>query len=141
MFSSRVTKAIKTPTKPQYTVTIRQLSGRAKERCQQATLAKAADMMQRVGGAAVFDQIRQMGGEDKVREQVEDHDPTAAYDRDQVLLDGVVSWTADEPVTADTLADLEDPTSDLLFREILRLSKVALNDADVKAQDRDRKHA
>ena len=78
MFSSRVTKAIKTPTKPQYTVTIRQLSGRAKERCQQATLAKAADMMQRVGGAAVFDQIRQMGGEDKVREQVEDHDPTAA---------------------------------------------------------------
>ena len=141
MFSSRVTKAIKTPTKPQYTVTIRQLSGRAKERCQQATLAKAADMMQRVGGAAVFDQIRQMGGEDKVREQVEDHDPTAAYDRDQVLLDGVVSGTADEPVTADTLADLEDPTSDLLFREILRLSKVALNDADVKAQDRDRKNA
>ena len=141
MFSSRVTKAIKTPTKPQYTVTIRQLSGRAKERCQQATLAKAADMMQRVGGAAVFDQIRQLGGEDKVREQVEDHDPTAAYDRDQVLLDGVVSWTADEPVTADTLADLEDPTSDLLFREILRLSKVALNDADVKAQDRDRKNA
>ena len=141
MFSSRVTKAIKTPTKPQYTVTIRQLSGRAKERCQQATLAKAADMMQRVGGAAVFDQIRQMGGEDKVREQVEDHDPTAAYDRDQVLLDGVVSWTADAPVTADTLADLEDPTSDLLFREILQLSKVALNDADVKAQDRDRKNA
>ena len=141
MFSSRVTKAIKTPTKPQYTVTIRQLSGRAKERCQQATLAKAADMMQRVGGAAVFDQIRQMGGEDKVREQGEDHAPTAAYDRDQVLLDGVVSWTADEPVTADTLADLEDPTSDLLFREILRLSKVALNDADVKAQDRDRKNA
>ena len=141
MFSRRVTKAIKTPTKPQYTVTIRQLSGRAKERCQQATLAKAADMMQRVGGAAVFDQIRQMGGEDKVREQVEDHDPTAAYDRDQVLLDGVVSWTADEPVTADTLADLEDPTSDLLFREILQLSKVALNDADVKAQDRDRKNA
>ena len=141
MFSSRVTKAIKTPTKPQYTVTIRQLSGRAKERCQQATLAKAADMMQRVGGAAVFDQIRQMGGEDKVREQVEDHDPTAAYDRDQVLLDGVVSWTADEPVTADTLADLEDPTSDLLFREILQLSKEALNDADVKAQDRDRKNA
>ena len=141
MFSSRVTKAIKTPTKPQYTVTIRQLSGRAKERCQQATLAKAADMMQRVGGAAVFDQIRQMGGEDKVREQVEDHDPTAAYDRDQVLLDGVVSWTADEPVTADTLADLEDPTSDLLFREILQLSKVALNDADVKAQDRARKNA
>ena len=141
MFSSRVTKAIKTPTKPQYTVTLRQLSGRAKERCQQAPLAKAADMMQRVGGAAVFDQIRQMGGEDKVREQVEDHDPTAAYDRDQVLLDGVVSWTADEPVTAATLADLEDPTSDLLFREILRLSKVALNDADVKAQDRDRKNA
>ena len=58
-----------------------------------------------------------------------------------MLLDGVVSWTADEPVTADTLADLEDPTSDLLFREILQLSKVALNDADVKAQDRDRNNA
>ena len=76
-----------------------------------------------------------------MREQVEDHDPTAQYDRDQVLLDGVVSWTATEAVTPDTLADLEEPTSELLFREILRLSKVPLNDADVKAQDRDRKKA
>ena len=58
-----------------------------------------------------------------------------------MLLDGVVSWTADEPVPAAARADLEDPTSALLVREILRLSKVALNDADVKAQDRDRKNA
>ena len=135
MFSSRITREITTPTDPPYVVTIRQLSGRRKERCQQAVLSKAAALIANIGGAAAFAEIQKLGGERAVREGVE-RDPGASYDQEHVLIEGIVSWSAEEPVTSDTIADLEVETSDLLFREILRLSRVAVTAADVTA-DRD----
>ena len=140
MFSSKVTKEVKTPSTPSYTVTIKALSGRAKERCQQATIGKAAEMMQSVGGAAIFEQIRQMGGEQAVKDQVEERDPKAAFDREQTLIDGVVKWAAKSPVTPDTLNDLEADTADFLFVEILRLSKIPISEDDIAKQDVDRKN-
>ena len=140
MFSSKVTKEVKTPSTPSYTVTIKALSGRAKERCQQATIGKAAEMMQSVGGAAIFEQIRQMGGEQAVKDQVEERDPKAAFDREQTLIDGVVKWSAKSPVTTDTLNDLEADTADFLFVEILRLSKIPISEDDIATQDVDRKN-
>jgi hypothetical protein len=140
MFSSKVTKEVKTPSTPSYTVTIKALSGRAKERCQQATIGKAAEMMQSVGGAAIFEQIRQMGGEQAVKDQVEERDPKAAFDREQTLIDGVVKWSAKPPVTPDTLNDLEADTADFLFVEILRLSKIPISEDDIAKQDVDRKN-
>ena len=140
MFSSKVTKEVKTPSTPSYTVTIKALSGRAKERCQQATIGKAAEMMQSVGGAAIFEQIRQMGGEQAVKDQVEERDPKAAFDREQTLIDGVVKWSAKPPVTPETLNDLEADTADFLFVEILRLSKIPISEDDIATQDVDRKN-
>ena len=140
MFASRVTKDIKTPSTPSYTVTIRALSGRAKERCQQATLTKAASMVEQMGGAAVLEQIQKLGGEKAVKDEVEDKTPAAAFDKDQVLMDGVVSWTAKEPVTPDTLGDLEGDTSDVLFKEILTLSNVPVTADDVTKQEKKRKN-
>ena len=140
MFSSKITKEVKTPSTPSYTVTIKALSGRAKERCQQATIGKAAEMMQSVGGAAIFEQIRQMGGEQAVKDQVEERDPKAAFDREQTLIDGVVKWSAKPPVTPDTLNDLEAETADFLFVEILRLSKIPISEDDIAKQDVDRKN-
>lgn len=140
MFSSKVTKEVKTPSTPSYTVTIKALSGRAKERCQQATIGKAAEMMQSVGGAAIFEQIRQMGGEQAVKDQVEERDPKAAFDREQTLIDGVVKWSAKPPVTPETLNDLEADTADFLFVEILRLSKIPISEDDIAKQDVDRKN-
>ena len=140
MFSSKVTKEVKTPSTPSYTVTIKALSGRAKERCQQATIGKAAEMMQSVGGSAIFEQIRQMGGEQAVKDQVEERDPKAAFDREQTLIDGVVKWSAKPPVTPDTLNDLEAETADFLFVEILRLSKIPISEDDIAKQDVDRKN-
>jgi len=138
MFSSRTTKAIQTPTTPSYVVTIRQLSGRAKERAQQASLAKAAAMIQSFGGATIFAEIQKLGGEESVR-QSGDADPASGFDLQQVLVDGIVSWTADEPVEPETIADLEDETADLLFREILRLSRVPVTTDDVKADHESKK--
>ena len=140
MFSSKITKEVKTPSTPSYTVTIKALSGRAKERCQQATIGKAAEMMQSVGGAAIFEQIRQMGGEQAVKDQVEERDPKAAFDREQTLIDGVVKWSAKPPVTPETLNDLEADTADFLFVEILRLSKIPISEDDIATQDVDRKN-
>jgi len=140
MFASRITATVDTPSTPSYKVTIRALSGRAKERCQQATLQKAASMVQSMGGAKMLEQIQQMGGEKAVEEQAEAKDPSAGFDTDQVLIDGVVSWSAKEPVTPDTLADLEGETSTFLVREILRLSNVAVTADDKKAQAKKRKN-
>lgn len=138
MFSSRTTKAIQTPTTPSYVVTIRQLSGRAKERAQQASLSRAAEMIERFGGAKVLSEIQKLGGEDAVRSSGE-QDPASGFDRHQVLLDGIVSWTADESVTPETIDDIEDETADLLFREILRLSRVPVTVEDVKSDAHDKK--
>ena len=97
-------------------------------------------MVQQMGGAAMLEQIQKMGGEKAVRDEAETSDPTSGFDRDQVLIDGVVKWTAKEPVTPETLADLEQATSDLLFSEILKLSNVAVTADEVKAQDVKRKN-
>lgn len=132
MFSSRKTREITTPSDPSYVVTIRQLSGRRKERCQQAVLEKAATLIASIGGAAAFGEIQKIGGERAVRDEAA-RDPGSSYDQQQVLIEGIVGWTADEPLTPETIADLEVETGDLLFREILRLSRVAVTSADVDA--------
>ena len=54
MFASRITKEVRIG---KDTVTIRALSGRAKERAQQATMTRAASMLAQVGGAAVMAEI------------------------------------------------------------------------------------
>jgi hypothetical protein len=134
MFSSRVTKEITTPTDPAYVVTIRQLSGHQKARCQQAVLKKSVELITDIGGAGAFAEIQRLGGEKAVRAQA-DRDPGASYDHEQVLIEGILSWTAPEEKTPETIGDLEPETSDLLFYEILRLSRVAVTRADVETDE------
>ena len=139
MFASRITKEIETPTDPAYTVTIRQLSGRAKARCQEAVISRAAGLVERIGGAQAFAEIQKLGGEREVREAV-DRDPAQSYDQPTVLVEGIVSWTATEDVTPEQIDDLEPETSDLLFREILRLSRIAVTAADTADDEAARKN-
>ena len=139
MFASRITKEIQPPTDPAYTVTIRQLSGRAKARCQEAVITRAASLVERSGGAKAFAAIQDLGGEREVREAVE-RDPSQSYDQATVLVEGIVSWTAAEDVTPEQIDDLEPETSDLLFREILRLSRVAVTAEDATSDAAARKN-
>ena len=134
MFASRVTRDIETPTDPAYTVTIRQLSGRAKARCQEAVISRAAGLISRIGGASAFAEIQKLGGEREVRQAV-DRDPAQSYDQSTVLTEGIVRWTASEDVTPEQIDDLEPETSDLLFREILRLSRIAVTADDVATDE------
>ena len=138
MFASRITKEVRIG---EDTVTIRALSGRAKERAQQATMTRAAGMLAQVGGAAVMAEITKLGGEDAVRSAPSERDPASAFDQQTVLREGIISWPADEPVTDETVGDLETEAADLLCREILILSRIALTDADKKTATRKRKNA
>ena len=126
MFASRITKEVRIG---KDTVTIRALSGRAKERAQQATMTRAASMLAQVGGA------------DAVRSAPSERDPASAFDQQTVLREGIISWTADEPVTDETVGDLETEAADSLCREILILSRIALPAADKQTATRKRKNA
>lgn len=135
MFASRKTKAIDTPTDPAYTVTIKALSGRAKQRAATAVLAHAAEMIQAVGGAEVFAQINSMSSGERAQERRAAADPAAQYDRDQLLVEGIVAWSAPEELTPEAVGDLEEATADLLHREICALSGIPRSAADVEAAE------
>lgn len=56
----------------------------------------------------------------------------AEFDRDTVLVAGIVSWTAKEknkaiPVNVDNIGELDEETSELLHNEILDLSLAPIN--------------
>ena len=51
--------------------------------------------------------------------------PADLYDREAVLRKGVVRWSYSEPVTPETLADLDEQTARWLFEQIVEHSKAA----------------
>ena len=141
MFASRITKTVTTPSDPQYDVVIRRLSGRKLEKAQMAVMFGGVDLMQKVGGADVMRQIQTLGGAEAVRRSGETN-PSQRYDRTEVLRAGIVTWATTGSAQPDGLAsdddraalvdDLEEPVADFLFREVLRLSRVAVTEADVE---------
>jgi len=63
-----------------------------------------------------------------------------AYDQFTVLVAGVVSWTAKDkgkpvPVNVESLGELDEETSILLFEEILDLSVAPINAEEVSGKD------
>ena len=136
MFASDVTKEIITPSEPSYTVTIRRLSGRKLQRAHMATMREAGAVVADVGGKEVFDTLKAMGGEESARKRSAEEVPAdRRFDRTQVLRDGIVSWSAERQVDKAAIDDLEQETADMLFREILTLSRVTLTAADVHAAE------
>lgn len=119
MFASKVTKEIAVGDER---VMLRKLSG--------AQLDEASKVRQ----FAVAQVTRQMGAEllKAFRETpaVESEQDEAArrqarylsYDRLTVLKMGIVWWSVDEKPTAEKIADLDEPTMQRLFEEILDLS-------------------
>ena len=138
MFAGRTTKTIDLGSGD--SVTIKALSGRAKHRSQEAILTKAADLLSRVGGPSGVAESTKLGGADTVRQSA-DRDPTSAFDQRQVLIDGIVSWSADVPVSDEAIDDLESEIADQLFREILTLSRVPVSAEAQGALEADRKNA
>ena len=139
MFASRITKTVETPSDPQYDVVIRRLSGRKLEKAQLAVMFGGVDLMKQLGGADVMRQIQALGGPDAVKRAAQ-ADPSQRYDRTEILRAGIVSWAEPGLAQPDGLAsdddrkalidDLEEEVAVFLFREILRLSRIAVTETD-----------
>lgn len=145
MFASRITKDVEAHDGDTLvTVTIQKLSGRSLRKAQEAAQAAALlsmraaskDMLQ------VWNSKEVEAAADKLAEQRkrEAADPKArakaryaAYDRDAILLAGIVRWTANKPV-AEGLEDLDEETSQKLHEAILDLSLPPLDPVEAEAQ-------
>ena len=127
MFASRITKTVRTPSDPSYDVVIQRLSGRELEKAKKAVMFCGVDYLQKVGDVEVMRQIQALGGPEGITRAV-DANPWQRYDRTEVLRSGIVS-VSDDDWTA-VVDDLEESVAGFLFREILRLSRVAVTEAD-----------
>lgn len=143
MFASRITRRVQTPSDPPYEVTIRRLSADALEAAQQARLENHLQMLRRVGGADVLRELAAPAATTTITPP-----PEAVYDRATILRLGIVDWgvpgapdSERQRLRAEELQDLEGPTAEFLFREILRLSGVAVSPEDRAAEETARKNA
>lgn len=122
MFASRITKEIALPSDPSVCVTIRKLGWLQRKAAQQIAQLEAAKGLVEMGGAAfvrAFEELRHDRGE-VVAAQLAD--PLTTHDQLTVLVSGVKAWTKADPITKDTLSDLEDADAEFLAREILTLT-------------------
>ncbi len=123
MFASRTKKQITVGEGAESgVVTIRKLSARSLEKAREARQAVAAKMTSTFGP----DMIKAFRDAAKDPERAAaPQDPREVkygeYDRATVLTQGVESWTFKEPLI-EGLEDLDEPTAELLFHEIVDLS-------------------
>jgi hypothetical protein len=123
MFASRTKKQIQVGAGEEAgTVTIRKLSAKSLDKARMARQSVAAALTSQFGA----DLIRAFRETAAMKPQevpgVEDPEARyAQYDRETVLLQGIESWTFKEALTAG-IPDLDEESSELLFREIVDLS-------------------
>lgn len=136
IFTSLVTETLPVPRDEAQSVTIRRLSPaalrRASEAAQLAAVEAARRMREAMGPALAETLDRVTPGQ---MAEAKAADPLLAYDRIALMEAGIVSWTYDRPVTAETLADLDDDAQDWLAGAILRLSKPSLYRTEAEQED------
>lgn len=112
---------------------IRKLSGRQLEKARRTREREAAENARAFGGdvLAALRQIRQSGELETAL--AADVDPLDQYDRWDVLVGGIVAWSADRKVTREAIDELDDDTATRIARAILALSLPARDPADAEA--------
>lgn len=124
MFASRVTKDLALPSDPSVIVTIRKLSWLQRQSAQKKSQQDSAKSLIAMGGAAFMKEWQALSTDETKKDEVAATytDPMTTHDLETVLVCGVKGWTASEPVTRETLTDLDLPDAEFLAREILALS-------------------
>jgi len=110
------TETVDFPHEPGESATIRMLSWKQLEDAKDATVASAFKLFENLSPQAL--EAITNAPERPGREAAE-----AKYDRATLLEAGVVTWSYQDPVDAETIADLDDVTAELLEQEILALSR------------------
>lgn len=136
MFASRITETVALPSDPSVTVTIRKLSWlQRKDAMKQSQHASSRELVA-MGGAEFMRVIRELDPPKADTPQaaapaaavaaVVPSDPVdlamATHDPLTVLVCGIKAWSAPEPVTRETVSDLDEADAEFLARAILRLS-------------------
>lgn len=142
MFASKHTNTVQLPSDPSVAVTIRRLSWLQRQDARKVSQQKSAKDIAAMG-ADVLAYFKAVEEEERKRKEAAGEaaapapvDPLATHDMLTVLVCGVKSWTADEPVNAQTVADLEEDDAEFLARQILGMTPgVAQTEADRKNAD------
>lgn len=130
MFASKVTATVTTPSG--VAVVIRKLSWLQRHEVRKVMQRQSRKDIQELGGVEEFKKLfeeQKAPDADAPAVPVAADVPAAApdllltHDQYTVLVCGVKSWEAPEPVTKLTLADLDDADAEFLAREILALSQ------------------
>ena len=115
MLTSGVVRRVELPHEPGQWVEVRQLSGSQLERAREARSLRAIEIARAMGPELLGAQI---STEDRAA-AVAVRDPLNDYDRTMLLLAGITAWSYQEPVSPDSIADLDDETMELIARELL----------------------
>jgi hypothetical protein len=124
IFASYVTRIVPLPFDTPHEVTIQKLPAKALAAAREASIAASFAFVKTIGGTAMQKEIAGLADPDAVAERLAERqaDPLRSYDRSTVLAKGVKAWTYSEPVTPDTLDDLDEEAAEFLAREILALT-------------------
>lgn len=131
VFTSRNTTTIPIPGADAQTAVIRQLAPRHLEAARKESQRKSLATFKEYG-AALFKELREVSPEDIAKETA--RDPLMGYDQETLVLKGVVSWTLDQDLSAETCADLHEDTLEGLARAILQCSKPGLFRSDEETE-------
>lgn len=129
MFTSKVTEAIALPSG--LTATIAKLTPRALHEAQKAQQKRSMADLLEMGGAEFQKTLNELQAVAKPKDEGDETpaptpDPMQGYDRETLVLKGVKSWSDEAPITAETVADLDEEHLDGLARAVLKLSRPAL---------------
>ena len=124
VFTSFVTKIEPVPHDPPNTVTIRKLAPKALGESQRVAQRRAIKDVQEMGGAAFIQEMSALSP-GAVSEATE-ADPLITYDRELLVVSGLVEWSYTRKPNREAIDDLDEETLDFLARAILKLSRPAL---------------
>lgn len=127
-FASQVEKTLEIPFDLPHEVTIKKLPGRHLQKAKDVFLAGLVEGVQSRGGAKVQKEMQELWHDPDSKKTIEkiQADPLNGYDRYTIVEHGLVRWTYREPVSLESINDLDDEAVDWLAREILRLTKPKL---------------
>ncbi len=130
-FASRHTTTVSLPTDPTESITIRKLAGGVLERAQAVHLADTVAGRSPRGWAGIFQRALEAGIATNADALKLLQDPLSGYDRYTLVKGGVTAWTYQDegkpkPVSAETVADLDDEAMEFLAVAIMKLTKPAL---------------
>ena len=133
MFASRIRQTLSLPSDPSVNVTVSALGQLQVDAARRASKITSARDLQEMGGAAFAAAMRELqAGQSTAGAPSAEPDVLDQYDLLTVLVSGVKSWTAPEPVTRETLGDLTPADAAHLGRAILAMTWTRESEADRK---------